>query len=58
MKYPSEPMISTPSYPASLARRAVFANPAIVRRIPFSEMARGAKGVIGDLMAEAETEKG
>ncbi len=58
MKYPSEPMISTPSYPPSRASAAQSTYASICSRTPRSDRARGLNGLIGAFRAEAETLNG
>ena len=47
MKYPSEPITSTPSYPASRARAAAVAKSAICFSMPSSSSSFGGNGEIG-----------
>ena len=58
MKYPSDPMISTPSYPASRASDAQRTKARICRSIPRSLNARGVNGEIGDFKREGATASG
>src|ERR1700684_1811626 len=56
--YPSLPMISTPSYPASRASCAQRAKSSIVLCTPLDESRRGRNGLIGALIDDALTESG
>ena len=47
MRYPSEPIISTPSYPAHFAKNADWAISEICFSIPSSSNSLGVKGEIG-----------
>ena len=58
MKYPSDPIISTPSYPPSRASAAHSTYASIWRRTPRSDSARGLNGLIGAFSADAETLNG
>ena len=58
MKYPSEPITSTPSYPASRARTAAVTKSAICFSIPASSSSAGANGEIGDLIGDGPTALG
>lgn len=51
-------MISTPSYPASLASLAARAKSDTVRSTCLVDIARGLNGVIGDFLLEAPTLSG
>mmetsp|Transcript_22631 Transcript_22631/g.63009 ORF Transcript_22631/g.63009 Transcript_22631/m.63009 type:complete len:254 (+) Transcript_22631:1290-2051(+) len=57
-RYPSDPMISTPSYPASRASAAVCTNSSMVFLTPRVVNALAAKGEMGDLPDVAETANG
>jgi hypothetical protein len=57
-KYPSEPITSTPSYPASRARTPHLTNARICRSTPRAESARGVNGEIGDLTRDGATASG
>ena len=58
MKYPSEPMTSTPSYPASRASTPQRTKLRSCRSTPRAESSRGMNGVMGDLTREGATESG
>ena len=58
MKYPSEPITSTPSYPASRASVAQRTKARIWRSTPAALNARGVKGVMGERMREGATSSG
>src|SRR5689334_14449364 len=54
-RYPSEPMISTASYPAFRARATERANAVAVSSTPLVDSALGRNGVIGDLLDDGAT---
>src|SRR3954452_16270494 len=58
IRYPSEPMISTASYPAFRARATDRANAEAVSSTPRVDSALGRNGVIGDFVADALTLNG
>ncbi|MNG00273.1 hypothetical protein D3C81_2265200 [compost metagenome] len=55
MKYPSEPMISTPSYSACWASCEQVTKSWICFSMPSSSSSLGLKGLIGAWMAEGAT---
>src|SRR6476469_3832499 len=57
-RYPSEPMISTPSYPALRASATECANADAVSSTPLVDRALGRNGVMGDFFADALTLNG
>src|SRR6185436_957382 len=58
IRYPSEPMISTPSYHALRASATDRANAVAVSPTPLVDSALGRNGVIGDFFADALTLNG
>jgi hypothetical protein len=58
IRYPSEPMISTPSYPALRASATDRANAVAVSSTPLVDSALGRNGVIGDFFADAAAPNG
>ena len=58
IRYPSEPMISTASYPALRASATDRANADAVSSTPLVDSALGRNGVIGDFFVEALTLNG
>ena len=58
IKYPSDPITSTPLYPALLAKTAVFTKSFIVLSTPLEERALGLNLFMGALIAEGATLNG
>ena len=54
IRYPSEPMISMPSYPARRASRAARTHASMVRSTPRADRPRARNGLMGDLVVDAE----
>ena len=58
MRYPSDPMTSTPSYPAAIASFADLTKSLMVRLTPLRDNARGLNLLMGDLIADGATANG